>query len=431
MKTTQGGISGVDNFYGLIRLQMLAITAAALLLAGPARAQKQYDPGASDTEIRIGNVSPYTGWAQDYGAVGKAEAAYFRMVNERGGVNGRRIEFHSEDMAVSAGGGTAEATKRSEELTRKLVEKDGVLLMFSSFGTEANLAVRDYLNRAKVPQLFVQSSAAAFDDAGHFPWTMGFFATFKMEGAAYAKYILQNKPAAKIALWYADDETGREYLAGVREGLGAKNAGLIVKEIAYHPEALRGDFPLGPTIAAQIAELQGSGADVFLNLSVGRYTTAAIRAAYDLGWRPLQFIPNASLSIAAFLDPAGLQKAIGIISNARSKGWLRPGTQKDPAVGEFLEWMKKFNFEASLRDQNNVAGYERAQVLVEVLRRCGDDLTRGNVMKQAAGLDMELGMLRPGIRVKTSATDYQPISQLYLVKFDGTDWAAIGAIETK
>jgi branched-chain amino acid transport system substrate-binding protein len=421
----------VSDFDWRTPLQILAMTVAAFLLAGPAWTQKKYDAGASDTEIRIGNVSPYTGWAQDYGAVGKAEAAYFRMVNERGGVNGRKITFVSEDLAVSAAGGTAEATRRSEELTRKLVEKDSVLLMFSSFGTEANLAVRDYLNGAKVPQLFVQSSAAAFDDAGHFPWTMGFFATFKMEGLAYAKYILQNKPGAKIAVWYADDDTGREYLAGVREGLGAKNAGLIVKEIAYHPEMLKGDLPLGPTIAAQIAELQKSGADVFLNLSVGRYTTAAIRAAYDADWHPLQFIPNASLSIAAFLDPAGLQRATGIICNARSKGWLRPEARRDPAVAEFLEWMKKYNSEASLRDQNNVAGYERAQVLVEVLRRCGDELTRANVMKQAASLDMELGMLRPGIRVKSSATDYQPISQLYLVKFDGTDWVAIGAIESK
>jgi branched-chain amino acid transport system substrate-binding protein len=251
---------------------------------------------------------------------------------------------------------------------------------------------------------------------------MGFFATFKMEGAAYAKYVLQNKPGAKIAVWYADDDTGKEYLAGVREGLGEKNAGMIVKEIAYGV----GDSPAAA--GAQIAELKKSGAEVFFNLSVGRYTTAAIRAAYDLDWHPLQFIPNASLSVASFLDPAGLQKATGIICNARSKGWLRPESQNDPAVREFVEWMKKYNATASLRDQNNVAGYERAQVLVEVLRRCGDDLTRANVMKQATSLDMELGMLRPGIRIKTSTTDYQPISQLFLVKFDGTDWVSIGPV---
>lgn len=408
-----------------------ALVLATALFASPACAQKKYDAGASDTEIRVGNVAPYTGWAQEYGAVGKAEAAYFRMVNDRGGVNGRKIAFLSADIGATAAGGALEATKRSEELTRKLVEKDGVLLMFSSFGTEANLAVRDYLNGAKVPQLFVQSSAAAFDDASHYPWTMGFFATFEMEGAAYAKYILANKPEAKIAVWYAADDTGREYLAGVRRGLGEKHAGMIVKEIAYHPEMLRGDSPAGPTIAAQIGELQRSGADVFMNLSVGRTTTEAIRAAYDSGWRPLQFIPNASLSIAAFLDPAGLEKAKGIISNARSKGWLRAESRNDAAVREFVGWMKKYNPEGSLRDQNNVAGYERAQVLVEVLRRCGDDLTRANVMKQAASLDMELGMLRPGIRVKTSPTEYQPISQLYLVQFDGNDWVGIGAIETK
>jgi branched-chain amino acid transport system substrate-binding protein len=409
----------------LRRLAVAVVLLGMAVFAGRAGAQKKYDAGASDTEIRVGNVSPYTGWAQDYGAVGKAEAAYFRMVNERGGVNGRKIVFLSEDIAGSAARGAAEATKRSVELTHKLVEQDGVLLMFSSFGTEPNLGVREYLNSAKVPQLFVQSSAAAFDDAGDYPWTMGFFATFKMEGVAYAKYILANQPGAKIAVWYADDDTGKEYLAGVREGLSEKHAGMMVKEIAYVPGETRG----GEAIAGQIAELQKSGADVFLNLSVGRYTTAAIRAAYDLGWRPLQFIPNASLSIAAFLDPAGLEKAKGIICNARSKGWLRAEARRDPAVREFLDWMAKYNADASLRDQNNVAGYERAQVLVEVLRRCGDDLTRANVMKQAASLDMELGMLRPGIRVKTSATDYQPISQLYLVRFAGEDWVGIGAVE--
>ena len=406
-----------------VRIFAAGIIAAAFL-AGSAVAQKKYDIGASDTEIRIGNVSAYTGWAADYGAVGKAEAAYFRMVNERGGVNGRKIIFLSEDIAASAAEAETAALERSAELTRKLVEKDGVLLMFSSFGTEANLAVRDYLNGKKVPQLFVQSSAGAFDDAAHFPWTMGFFATFKMEGVAYAKYILQNKPGAKIAVLYADDDTGREYLSGVHAGLGEK-AGMLVKELSY-----RASGGLEP-IAGLLGELQRSGADVFLNLSVGKFTTAAIRAAYDAGWHPLQFIPNASLSVATFLDPAGLEKAKGIISNARSKGWLRPEARRDPAVTEFVEWMKKYNPEASLRDQNNLGGYERAAVLVEVLRRCGDDLTRANVMKHATSLDMELGMLRPGIRVRTSATDYQPISQLYLIRFDGSDWAGIGPIETK
>lgn len=390
---------------------------AGVLFAGPAWAQKKYDAGASDTEIKIGNVSPYTGWAKDYGAVGRAEAAYFRMVNERGGVNGRKINFVSEDLGAASG---AEIAERSTELTRKLVERDGVLLMFSSFGTEGNLAARDYLNERKVPQLFVQSSSALFDDAGHFPWTMGLFATFRMEGVVYAKWILQSKPGAKIGVLYGDDDTGREYLAGIHEGLGDKAGGMIVKEVAYRD----GDA----AIEEHIAELKKSDADMFLNMSVGKFATAAIRAAFDADWHPLQFIPNASLSIAAFLDPAGLRAATGIICNARSKGWLRPGAENDPAVREFLAWMNKYNSDASLRDQNNLSGYERAQVLVEVLRKCGDDLTRANVIKQAASLDLELGMLRPGIRIKTSATDYQPISQLFLIKFDGNDWVSFGSV---
>ena len=348
-------------------------------LACSAASQKAYDNGASDTQIKIGNVSPYSGAAKEYAAVARAEGGYFAMINDGGGINGRKIVFLTEDSASTPG--------KSAELTKKLVEQDGVLLMFSSFGTEPNLEMRGYLNEQKVPQLFVQSSAAAFDDPQHFPWTMGFFATFHMEGAVYAKWILQNKPEGKIALLYADGDTSLE---------------------------------------AQIAELKKSGADVFLNMSVGRRATEAIRAANAMDWRPVQFIPNASLSITAFLDPAGLAAAKGILCNARSKGWWRPEAVDDPAVREFLLWMKRYDREAKPRDQLTVAGYERAQVLVEVLRKCGDNLTRGNVMKQAASLDLSLGMLRPGIRVKTSASDYQPIKDLFLIQFDGEDWKAIG-----
>jgi branched-chain amino acid transport system substrate-binding protein len=220
---------------------------------------------------------------------------------------------------------------------------------------------------------------------------------------------------------YANDDAGKEYLAGVQDGLGAKASTLIVKELSYQVS----DPKIDAQIESQIRALKNSGADVFLNLSVGTFTSQAIRAAYDIGWRPLQFIPNASLSITAFLDPAGLAKATGIISNARSKGWLHPQARSDPAVREFLEWMSRYNPQASLRDQNNVAGYERAQALVEVLKKCGDDLTRTNVMKQAASLDLELGMLRPGIRITTSQNDYQPIKQLYLIRFNGKDWAPL------
>jgi branched-chain amino acid transport system substrate-binding protein len=394
----------------VIRLSLLA-SLTAVIFAASAKGQKSYDPGASDTEIKIGNIAPSSSSSNEYAAVARAEAAYFGMINDRGGVNGRKINFISVDDASDV--------PNSVDLARKLVEEDKVLLIFSSFGTESNLAIRAYLNEQKVPQLFVQSSSAVFDDPSHFPWTMGFFATYRMEGLVYAKYILQNKPRAKIAVLYANDDAGKEYLAGVHDGLGDKASAMIVKEVSYQVS----DRALEP----QITALRDSGADVFLDLSVGTFATQAIRTAYDLGWHPLQFIPNASLSIAASLDPAGLEKSAGIITNARSKSWTSPRAQSDPAVREFLDWMRKYNPDASLRDQNNVAGYERAEALVEVLKRCGDDLTRANVMKQASSLDLELGMLRPGIRVKTSPTDYQPIKQLFLIRFDGREWVPFGA----
>ena len=375
----------------------------------PALAQKTNDPGVTDNEIKIGNIMTYTGWAKEYAAVGRAEAAYFQMINDRGGIRGRKINFISVDDGSEAG--------KAVELARKLVEQDKVLLIFSSVGTESNLAIRPYMNEKKVPQLFIQTSSAAFDDPTHFPWTMGFYATYRTEGFSYARYILENRPEAKIAVLYANDDAGKEYLAGVHDGLGAKASTLIVKELSYQVS----DAKIDP----QIGTLKNSGANVFLNLSVGMFASQAIRAAYDLDWHPLQFIPNASLSITSFLDPAGLEKASGIISNARSKGWSHPQARSDPAVREFLEWMSRYNPQVSLRDQNNVSGYERAQAVVEVLKKCGDDLTRANVMKQAASLDLELGMLRPGIRIRTSPTDYQPIKQLFLIRFNGKEWVLL------
>jgi branched-chain amino acid transport system substrate-binding protein len=393
-------------------LILSAVSLASVLVAPVAAAQRAYDSGATDNEIKIGNIAAYTGQNSAYGVVGRAEAAYFQMVNDRGGISGRKIDFISLD-------GGSDAAK-SVDLARQLVEQDGVLLIFSSIGTESNLAMRSYLNDRKVPQLFVESSSAVFDDPLHFPWTMGFFATYRTEGLAYAKYILHNRPAAKIAVLYANDDAGKELLAGVHDGLDDKASSMIVKQASYQTSAI--------TLDPQIAALKDSGADVFFNLSLGPFATQAIRTAYDMDWHPLQFIPNASLSVAAFLDPAGLQKAAGIIANARSKGWLEPQSRTDPEVRDFLEWMSKYDPQASLRDQNNVAGYERAEALVEVLRKCGDNLTRANVMKQAASLNLELGMLRPGIRVTTSPADYQPIKQLFLIRFNGKNWVPFGAV---
>jgi branched-chain amino acid transport system substrate-binding protein len=395
--------------------QIFALALAAIfVLAAPGfpHPPKHYDPGASDTEIKIGNIMSYSGWAEEYGAIGRAEAAYFRMINDRGGVNGRKINFITVDNA------SEHAT--ALELAQKLVANDQVLLVFSSFGTESNLAIRPYLNEEKIPQLFIDTGSSLFNDPAHFPWTMGFYASFRSEGAAYARYILQVNPSAKIAILSANDESGRDYLAGAHEGLGDQASSMIVKELSYSPS--------DATIDSQIAALKGSGANTFFNFSIGSFATQAIRAAYDIDWHPVEFIPNASLSVAAFLDPAGLRKSAGIITNAKSKGWLEPEMRADPEVREFVDWMRAYNPQASLRDQNNVAGYERAEALIEVLKKCGDDLTRANVMKQAARLDLHIGMLRAGIKFRTTPQDFQPIHQFFLMQFDGARWRSFGGI---
>jgi branched-chain amino acid transport system substrate-binding protein len=396
--------------------RLVPILALAILCAArwPAAglAQEPSTPGVTDTEIKIGNIMTYTGWASQYGAIGRAEAAYFQMINDRGGVNGRKINFISLDSASDPA--------RALDLAHTLVEQDQALLIFGALGTDTNLALRPYLNEEKVPQLFIDTSASVFNDAAHFPWTVGFDASFRSEGAAYAKYILQIKPDAKIAVLYANDDSGRDYLAGVRDGLGAKASALMVKEVSYSPS--------DTAIDAQIQALKDSGANVFLDFAIGPFATQAIRGAYDRDWHPMQFIPNASLSVAAFLDPAGLEKSAGIITNARSKGWMRDFEQADPEVRDFLTWMRQYNPQASLRDQNNVAGYERAEALVAVLKNCGNDLTRANVMKQASHLDLQVPMLRAGIRFHTTPADLQPIHQFFLMQFDGAHWRGFGGI---
>src|SRR5580704_3694151 len=409
--TSQAGekFRRVDGMRAALSTALFVLALATPLALG----QKKYDAGATDTEIKIGNIMPYTGAFSEYGSTGRAEAAYFQMINDRGGVNGRKINFISVDSASD--------TEKAIGLAHQLVEQDQVLLTVGNWGTPANLAVRSYMNDQQVPQLFVAATESVFDDPSHFPWTMGFQPTKRTEGLVYAKYILENKPNGKIAILYSHDADGDEWLLGIRDGLGSKSAGMIVKEAVFEysdPDALD----------AQITTLKASGADVLMNLAVGRLATRAIRTAYEMGWHPLQFIPNASLSVAAFLEPACLEKSAGIITNARSKNWLRPQSKNDPGVRAFLEWMKKYSPDADIRDANNVYGYEVAETVVEVLKKCADTLTRANVMKQAASLDLELGMLRPGVRVKTSATDYQPIKQLFLIQFDGKEWAALGKV---
>ena len=396
------------------RISAIAIVALALA-AAPALAQKKYDPGATDTTIRIGNIVPYTGAFAAYGNGARAEAAYYRMINDRGGVNGRKIEFISVDNGSDV--------QKTVELAHKLVEQDKVLLIAGSVGTPQNLAIRGYMNEKQVPQLFVATPADAFDDPSRFPWTMGFQATFRTEAAAYAQYILRTRPNARIGVLSADDDVGREYLDGLRAGLGARASTMIVRAETFR----YGDGTTvgGTTIDGQIAALKASGADVFMNLAFGTLATQAIRTAYDIGWHPLQFVPNASLSIAAFIEPAGLTKSTGIITNARSKATTDAAAQHDPAVRDYLDWIRQYAPKGSERDAAYVYGYELAQTLVEVLRKCGDGLTRANVLRQATHLDLEIGLLRPGIRITTSPTDYRPIKQLFLVQFNGQEWVGL------
>jgi branched-chain amino acid transport system substrate-binding protein len=393
--------------------------AAGLLCAGffymcqlSAVAAGMYDSGASATEIRIGNIASYTGPAQAYAVVARAEAAYFRMINDRGGINGRRIEFISADDASDPA--------QALPLAQRLVEKDQVLALFSTFGTDANLAIRGYANERKIPQLFVEASSALFDDPAHFPWTMGFYATYRNEGQAYARYVLGHRPDARIGLLYEHSAAGQEFQQGLRDGLGEQASRLIVSETSYVAGS--------PNVDAQIDTLRRSGADTFMNFTLGATASNAIRHAHDVGWQPLQFIPNASLSVSAFLEPAGLAKATGIISSARSKSWWHANAASDPEVRDFLDWMAHYDPGISPRDQLSVAGYERAEALVAVIRQCGDDLTRANLMAQAASLDLTIGMLRPGIRIHTAPNDYQPIKQLFLIRFDGHEWTALEAI---
>jgi branched-chain amino acid transport system substrate-binding protein len=395
-------------------LSTLARAACLLLVAAaaPAHAEKKYDPGASDTEIKVGNFVPYTGVFSEYGTMGRAEAAYFQMINDQGGIHGRKITF----VSLDSGSDPAKALP----MARELVEKDQVLLVAGTWGAPWNVAIRDYMNQRKVPQLFVADTNSAMDDPAHYPWTMGFQPSKRTEGEVFAKYILRNRPDAKIAILCGNLPTDQEWVEGIHAALGDKARTMIVRETV---------FPYGDPAALDplVEQLKASGADVFLNLGVGKYCVEAIRHAYDIDWHPLQFIPNASISISSFLDPAGLEKARGLISNARSKSWAR-SKWGDPEVAAFIDWWHHYMKDASPRDFNVVYGYEAAQTLVEVLTRCGDDLTRANVMKQATSLDLTLGMLRPGVKITTSPTDYRPIKQLFFIQFDGEHWVPFGGV---
>jgi branched-chain amino acid transport system substrate-binding protein len=391
-----------------------ALAVGSLLLAGSlAWAAGQYGPGASDTEIKIGNTMPYSGPASAYGSIGKSDAAYFAMTNEQGGINGRKVNFISRDDAYSP--------PKAVELVRQLVEQDGVLLTFNTLGTPPNSAIQGYLNDNKVPQLFVATGADKWNDPKQHPWTMGWQPSYRIEARIYARYILKNIPNAKVAVLYQNDDFGKDYLVGLREGLGDKAAKMIVATQSYETT--------DPTVDSQVVALQESGADVLLTAAVPKFAAQAIRKVYDIGWKPTHFLTNVSNSVGTVMKPAGLEKGVGIISAAYLKEPTDPQWQDTPEYKDWVAWMKKYNSSGSLADSSNVVGYSVTQTMVAVLKACGDDLTRENIMKQAASLhDLKLPMLLPGITISTGPNDFAPVKQMRLEKFDGSTWVLFGDV---
>ncbi|WBY03079.1 ABC transporter substrate-binding protein [Ramlibacter tataouinensis] len=389
----------------------IVATAAAFALV-PAMAQKNA-PGISDTEIRIGQTFAYSGPVSSFSAIPKAELAYFKMVNERGGVNGRKINLISVDDGYQP--------SRALEQTRKLVEQEGVAFIYGSLGTGLNMALRPYLNGRKVPHLFIASPLVEFGDPAKFPWTMGWQATNELDGVATGRYILQNKPDAKIGILYQNDDFGKGFIRGVRNALGDKADRMIVAQASYETT--------DATIDSQITTLRAAGADTFINIAIPKFAAQAIRIAHDSGWKPLQFLTYSSNSISLTLKPAGLDKSTGILSTQFYKDPTDPDWDKDPGMAEWRAWQKKYYPDADPADANIVFGYTRAQTLVHVLKQCGDDLSRENIMRQAANIkNLELPLLFPGIRLNTSPTNFHPVQQLQMRRFDGTRWQSVGSL---
>ena len=399
-----------------IQLRLGAFSAALAVLAATssgALAQKKYDVGATDTEIKIGNIMPYSGPASAYGVIGKTEDAYFKKINAEGGINGRKINFISYDDAYSP--------PKTVEQARKLVESDEVLFIFNSLGTPPNSAIQKYMNTKKVPQLFVATGATKWNDPKEFPWTMGWQPNYQSESRIYAKYILKEKPNAKIAILYQNDDYGKDYVKGLKDGLGAKAASMIVAEASYETTQ--------PTIDSEIVKLKSSGADVFFNVTTPKFAAQAIKKVAEIEWKPLHFLNNVSSSIGSVIKPAGFDNSQNIISSAYLKDTSDPQWKDDAGMKAFDEFLTKYFPEGNRVDASVMYGYTVAQGLVYVLKACGDNLTRENIMKQAASIrGLELGGLLPGIKVQTSATDFAPLSQLQLEKFKGEKWDLFGEI---
>ena len=395
-------------------LGLVTLVTLAAMTASAALAEKAYDPGASDTEIKIGNIMPYSGPASSYGVIGKSEAAFFNKINAEGGINGRKITFISYDDAYSP--------PKAIEQARKLVESDEVLLIFQALGTPSNSAIQKYMNSKKVPQLFVASGATKWGDPKNFPWTMGFQPNYQSEGRIYAKYIVDHFPNGKIAVLWQNDDAGKDQFKGLKDGLGDK-AGMIIADKSYEVS--------DPSIDSQIVALHDSGADIFFSWAAPKGSAQAIRKVGEIGWKPKFFLANTATSVAGVLKPAGLQYAKDIISTAYLKDPTDPAWVNDPGVNAWRASMDRYYPDGDKTNANNVYGFVQAEAMVQVLKQCGDNLTRENVMKQAASLkNFHTDMMLPGIDVNTSVADYFPIEQMQLMKFNGEAWELFGDVIT-
>jgi len=396
---------------GLFRL--LAGTAAVIALTASVHAQKKYDPGASDTEIKIGQTVPFSGPASAYATIGRAQAAYIKMINDQGGVNGRKIDLIQYDDSYSP--------PKAAEQVRKLVEGDGVLLTFQIIGTPSNAAVQKYLNAKKVPQLFAATGASKFTDPKNFPWTMGFNPNYFVEGRIYGQYILKNYPNAKVGVLYQNDDLGRDYLNGLKAGLGDKAASMVVGEASYEVA--------DPTIDSQILKLRDAGADLLFSASTPKQAAQAIKKNAEIGWHPVHIVDINATSVGAVLKPAGLDASKGVLSVGYEKDPLDPAWKDDPGMKKYLDFMAKYYPDGDKNSNFNTYGYSNTQLLIDVLQQCGDNLTRENVMKQAASLkDVKLDLALPGMTVNTSPSDYRVNKQLQMMRFDGERWERFGPI---
>jgi len=394
-------------------LTVAATVGVAAVVASPAAAQKKYDPGASDREIKIGNTTPYSGPASVFGEVGKTYAAYFNKINAEGGINGRKINFISYDDAYSP--------PKTVEQTRKLVESDEVLLIFGALGTASNAAIQKYMNDKKVPQLFLTSGAAKWNDPQHFPWTMGWISNYQSEGRIYAEYLLKNHPQGKIGILYQNDDYGKDYVKGLKDALQGRMR--TVAEIPYEAA--------DPTVDSQIVTLKASGADVFYDVTTPKFAAQAIRKAAEIGWKPIHLLNSPANSLGAVLKPAGLDNAKGILSAQFAKDPTDPTWEDNAAYKEWSAFMDKYYPDGNKTSVYTVVSYLQAQTLVQALKQCGDDLTRENVMKQAANLkNLELGMLLPGIKINTNPNDFAPIKQMQMMRFNGGSWELFGPVMT-